>query len=59
VMQRLVAKHQTLYLAHAPEVIVALFDEVTRLGRSLQRFYANPLVRLAVLARERLRLDRP
>lgn len=51
VMRRLLAKHRELYAAHGPEAIAALFDEVTRLGRSLQRVYANPLVRLLVQAR--------
>ena len=51
VVRRLLAKHQALYAAHAPEVIAALFLEVTQLGKSLQRIYANPLVRLAVQAR--------
>lgn len=51
VMQRLLAKHHDLYAAHAPEVIALLFEEVTTLGRSLQRIYHNPLVRWAVLAR--------
>ena len=51
VMRRLVEKHRDLYDAHGPDVIVALFEEVTRLGRSLQRVYANPIVRLLVQAR--------
>jgi glycosyltransferase involved in cell wall biosynthesis len=54
VMRRLLAKHRELYAAHAPEVIAALFREVTQLGKSLQRVYANPLVRAAVHARELL-----
>jgi hypothetical protein len=37
-----------------PEVIALLFREVTQLGKSLQRVYANPLVRAAVQARELL-----
>jgi glycosyltransferase involved in cell wall biosynthesis len=52
VMRRLLAKHHDLYAAHAPDTIAALFDEVTRLGRSLQRVYANPLVRLLLKARD-------
>jgi len=51
VMRRLLAKHGALYAAHAPDVVAALFVEVTQLGKSLQRVYANPLVRLALRAR--------
>jgi glycosyltransferase involved in cell wall biosynthesis len=58
VMRRLLAKHRDLYSAHGPEAIAALFDEVTRLGRSLQRVYANPVVRLLVKAREALETRR-
>ena len=58
VMRRLLAKHRELYAAHGPEAIAALFDEVTRLGRSLQRVYANPVVRLLVRAREALETRR-
>jgi glycosyltransferase involved in cell wall biosynthesis len=58
VMRRLLAKHRDLYAAHAPDAIAALFDEVTRLGRSLQRVYANPVVRLLVKAREALETRR-
>jgi len=57
-MRRLLAKHRELYAAHGPEAIAALFDEVTRLGRSLQRVYANPVVRLLVRAREALETRR-
>jgi glycosyltransferase involved in cell wall biosynthesis len=52
VMRRLLAKHAALYAAHAPDVIAALFLEVTQLGKSLQRMYANPLVRAALRARD-------
>jgi len=55
VMRRLLAKHPDLYAAHGPGVITALFEEVTRLGKSLQRAYANPLVRLWIEARALLR----
>jgi glycosyltransferase involved in cell wall biosynthesis len=58
VMRRLLVKHRELYAAHGPETIAALFDEVTRLGRSLQRVYANPLVRLLVRTREALETRR-
>jgi glycosyltransferase involved in cell wall biosynthesis len=51
VMQRLLAKHQALHATHHPEVIARLFDEVTRLGRTLQRIYALPLVGAVVRAR--------
>lgn len=52
VMRRLLTKHAALYAAHAPEVIATLFLEVTQLGKSLQRVYANPLVRAALRARD-------
>jgi glycosyltransferase involved in cell wall biosynthesis len=51
IIERLLAKHPALYAAHAPAVIAALFGEVTQLGKSLQRVYANPIVRLALRAR--------
>jgi hypothetical protein len=57
-MRRLLAKHRDLYAAHGPAAIAALFDEVTQLGRSLQRVYANPVVRLLVRAREALETKR-
>jgi len=57
-LRRLLTKHAALYEAHAPEVIVAMFEEVTRLGQSLQRIYAHPLVRLAVRARGAFQADR-
>ena len=55
VMHRMLAKHRALYAAHAPDVIAALYLEVSQLGKSLQRVYANPLVRLAVRARALVR----
>jgi glycosyltransferase involved in cell wall biosynthesis len=58
VMRRLLAKHADLYAAHAPAVITALFVEVTQLGKSMQRLYANPFVRLAVQARGAVRKAR-
>jgi glycosyltransferase involved in cell wall biosynthesis len=58
VMRRLLAKHEVLYAAHAPDVIAALFGEVTRLGQSLQRVYAQPVVRLALRARNLVRRAR-
>jgi glycosyltransferase involved in cell wall biosynthesis len=57
VVRRMLAKHRALYAAHAPDVIAALYVEVTQLGTSLQRVYANPLVRLALRARALVRRD--
>ena len=50
-MRLLVEKHRPLYERHLEDVLAAMYERTQRAGRSLERVYAHPVVRLAARLR--------
>lgn len=51
-VQRIVAKHRDLYVAHVDHVVAGVHAELATVSTLLDRVYGNPLVRLALDARD-------